>query len=82
MRVFGYIQDIHQRKSTELERARSEARLHTLIQMIPDLVWLKDPAGVYLSCNIVFEQIFGLKSEEILGKSDFDLFDIEKGEIF
>ena len=32
---------------------------HTLINAIPDLVWLKNPAGEYLACNTTFEKFFG-----------------------
>ena len=31
------------------------AMLRTLIQIIPDLIWLKDLDGVYLTCNHIFE---------------------------
>lgn len=52
--------------------ADSEARLRTLLNTIPDLIWLKDVNGVYLSCNSRFEQLYGAKEAEILGKTDQD----------
>ena len=33
--------------------------LKTLVQTIPDLVWLKDAEGVYLACNPESERFFG-----------------------
>jgi len=51
---------------------RSEAQLRTLIDTLPDLVWLKDPDGVYLSCNPRFESFFGASEQEIVGKTDYD----------
>ncbi len=49
--------------------------LKTLIQTLPDLVWLKDPDGVYLACNQRFEHFFGASETEITGKSDYDFLD-------
>jgi len=31
---------------------KSENHLQTLIQTIPDMIWLKDENGVFLSCNL------------------------------
>ena len=47
----------------ELNHQRSFAK--TLIKTIPDLVWLKDPDGVYLACSQRFEDFFGAKEKEI-----------------
>ncbi|MGL1930254.1 MAG: transporter substrate-binding domain-containing protein [Desulfotalea sp.] len=58
------------RKTKELRQ--SEAQLRTLIRSLPDLVWLKDPSGVFLSCNQRFEGLFGAKESEIIGKTDYD----------
>ena len=57
-----------------VEKALTEsgAHLYTLVNSIPDLVWLKDQNGVYLSCNTKFEEFFGAKEEEIIGKTDYD----------
>lgn len=56
-----------------LERERSF--LKTLIQTIPDLIWLKDPNGVYLACNPRFEQLFNAPEADIVGKTDYDFVD-------
>ena len=54
---------------------RERSMLRTLIDTLPDLVWLKDPQGVYLACNQRFEQFFGAREREIVGKTDFDFVD-------
>lgn len=66
--------DISERKQAEANLVRSELRLRTLRDCIPDLVWLKNTDGVYLSCNPPFERFLGCKEEQILGKSDNDFF--------
>ncbi|MEL4897361.1 bifunctional diguanylate cyclase/phosphodiesterase [Crocosphaera sp. Alani8] len=43
-----------------------------IINTLPDLIWLKDPNGVYLSCNNRFQDFIGASEEEILGKTDYD----------
>jgi PAS domain S-box-containing protein len=62
--------------------ASSEARLRTLLNTIPDLVWLKDPDGVYLACNPRFERLYGACEADILGKTDADFVPIELAEFF
>ncbi|WP_163340778.1 PAS domain-containing sensor histidine kinase [Desulfopila sp. IMCC35008] len=61
---------------------KSENQLNTLVQTIPDLVWLKDEHGVYLSCNLKFERFFGAKQTEIIGKTDYDFVDTELADFF
>jgi len=61
---------------------REESRLRTLVQTIPDLVWLKDRYGVYLQCNGMFERFFGAKEADIVGKTDFDFVDGELAQFF
>jgi PAS domain S-box-containing protein len=50
----------------------SETQLRSLFDAIPDLIWLKDPNGVYLACNHAYERRYGAPSEGIIGKTDFD----------
>ena len=47
-------------------------RLQTLMATLSDLIWLKDPQGIYLSCNHAFERLYGVKQADLVGKSDYD----------
>ena len=67
--------DITEQKRMEKKIHESEQRLQTLLDTIPDLVWLKDPKGVYLSCNTSFLEFLDLSEVEIMGKTDYDLFE-------
>jgi len=69
-------------KRTEEALSESEAHLRTVIYTIPDLVWLKDPDGVYLSCNSKFERFFGAKETDIVGKTDYNFVDKELADFF
>lgn len=64
------------------EHQRSLNYMHTLVEAIPDLVWLKDPDGVYVACNSKFERFFGSKEQEIIGKTDYDFVDKELADFF
>jgi len=82
LNVIGLVMDISIRKQTDEKLAASEARLHTLLQTIPDLIWLKDSDGVYLSCNKMFGRFFGARETDIIGKTDYDFVDRELGDFF
>ncbi|MDO9053271.1 MAG: PAS domain S-box protein [Gallionella sp.] len=56
--------------------------LKSLVSTIPDLVWLKDPDGVYLSCNPRFEKLYGHSEQEIAGKTDYDFVDKALADFF
>jgi PAS domain S-box-containing protein len=49
--------------------------LRALIHALPDLVWWKDPEGVFLGCNPKFERLVGMAQSDIVGKTDYDLVD-------
>ena len=78
----GYTMDITERKQAELALAKERAFLKTLIQALPDLVWLKDPAGTYLACNPRFEAFFGASEQQIVGHSDYDFVERELADSF
>jgi PAS domain S-box-containing protein len=80
--VGGIVMDVTERVRTEQDLATNRARLQTLLDTIPDLVWLKDPDGIYLACNRRFEDLFGAKEEAIIGRRDQDFVDADLAEHF
>ncbi|WP_101047355.1 PAS domain-containing hybrid sensor histidine kinase/response regulator [Macromonas nakdongensis] len=68
------------RRTGELDAER--VALLSVINAIPDLVWLKDVHGRYLSCNHRFEQLYGATEQALRGKSDFDFVDAEQANFF
>jgi len=61
---------------------RERSMLRTLIDTLPDLIWLKDAKGTYLACNHRFEQFFGASERQIVGKTDYDFVDKELADFF
>jgi diguanylate cyclase (GGDEF)-like protein/PAS domain S-box-containing protein len=63
-----------------MELESEQAQLRTLVESSPDMIWLKNVAGVYLACNQQTAAVFGRPREAIIGKSDEDLFDAADAE--
>ena len=76
------VTDITEIKRKEQELEIEKSQLRALINTIPDPVWLKDLDGVYLICNSVFENLFGAKESEIIGKTDYDFVDKKTADSF
>lgn len=70
---------IQQTKDMYLEQKN---RLSSIIEFIPDLLWIKNIEGEYLVCNKRFEDFFGEKEENIIGKTDYDFVDKELADFF
>jgi len=58
------------RKRTEEALRETNARLNTLLETIPDVIYFKDAQGRNLVVNESFEQLAGMEEEEIIGKTD------------
>ena len=75
-------EEFKERRLAEEAFGKSEIHLRTLIKTIPDLIWMKDQDGVYLMCNSRFEDFFGAKEKEIIGKTDYDFVEKEQADFF
>lgn len=80
--IYGVLQDISTAREAMTRLEESENRLRTLIETIPDLVWMKDPEGKYLVCNPRFEQFFGAPQARIVGSTDYDFVSPELADFF
>ena len=57
--------------------------LSNIMESVPDLVFLKDKAGVYLDCNQAFCALVGKSSaDDVQGCRDADLFNAEQTSVF
>ena len=74
--------DIEERKRVEADLARQTSLLSGLLHSIPDLIFFKNQNGIYLGCNPEFSRFVGRPQDEIVGRSDFDLFPAELAEFF
>ncbi len=74
--------DITERKQAEEKIRNQSALLNSLLDSIPDIIFYKDVHGVYLGCNPPFAEFVGRPKEEIIGRTDYDLFDQEIADFF
>lgn len=67
-------QDVTEQR--ELLREASDQRnfLNSVVNYSPSVIYAKDLEGRYLLANSEYERIFGLSREQIIGKTDYDLF--------
>jgi PAS domain S-box-containing protein len=73
IKTYGVNQDITERKRAEETLAAERNLLRTLIDALPDLIYVKDAGGRFLLNNASHIEALGAKSqEEIVGKTDFD----------
>lgn len=67
----------------QVQRFRdSEERFRILVNTIPDYIWLKDPNGVFLSCNKMFCALLNLYPDEIIGRTDYDFWSESLADFF
>ena len=78
--VLGIDRDITDRKRVEDAIRRERSLLRTLIDNLPDVVYVKDAAGRKIVANRVDVELIGAASEaDVLGKTDLELFPHEVG---
>ena len=70
-----------ERRAVAIAADRKE-RLPVLLDSVPDLVFFKDREGVYRGCNLAFAEFVGCPREEIVGRTDHNLFGREVAESF
>ncbi len=56
--------------------------LESLLEAIPVAVFFKDSTGRYIGCNEVFTRIMGVTSEEMAGKTVFELWPSAHAEVY
>jgi len=69
-------------EEAEGQLKRNNALLVSLIDSIPELIFYKDPNSVYLGCNKEFTLFLGHSKDEIIGRTDLDLFPKGLAEFF
>ena len=73
--VLGYALDIADRKAAEEQVRQSRAFSDSIIENLPALVFVKDARTLrYVRFNKAAEEMLGMTREEVLGRTEADLF--------
>jgi len=73
--VLSFAQDITEQKIQELKIRETQAFLHSIIDNIPSVIFVKDAKDLrYSLINKAAEELIDRPKSEILGKNDYDLF--------
>jgi len=73
--LWAIVRDISVRKENVRLVESEKSRLKTLLETVPEMIWLKDRQGVYLECNNNFAEFNGVKKENLIGKTDFFMYE-------
>jgi PAS domain S-box-containing protein len=77
---FGVMHEITEHKLALEAIRESENKYRTLLEHLPQKIFLKDKDSVYLSCNKNYADDLKIKPEEIVGKSDYEFYPKELAE--
>ncbi|AKQ67217.1 Histidine protein kinase AsgD [Myxococcus hansupus] len=77
----GTLSDITERTAVEAELRESQARFQAIIDAAPAAIYVKSPDGRLLMVNRFFTQQLGRSREQLLGRTDLDLFPPEQAAI-
>nr|WP_320118156.1 PAS domain S-box protein [uncultured Marinifilum sp.] len=79
---WAMVRDITSRKQAQLEIENERSHLKLVLETVPDMIWVKNKEGVYLSGNQKFLEFNNLTSNLLVGKNDFDLYPKELAELY
>lgn len=82
-RIHQYEEEIAERKRVEVEISDKEAFLSTIVENIPDMIFVKNAEDLrFVRFNQAGEDLLGYSREDLLGKNDYDLFPPGQADFF
>lgn len=80
--IVGAVQDITEQKEAQKRLQESLHQQKAILNNIPDMAWLKDIDSRYIAVNEQYLQVSGLKYEEVVGKTDLEIWDTAFAEMY
>jgi PAS domain S-box-containing protein len=82
-RFVAFLQDITERKFHMEELRRTNAFLDSIVENIPNMIFLKDARELrFVRFNRAGEALLGHSRDDLLGKNDYDFFPKEQADFF
>ena len=83
LRTHCILTDITDQKLIEENLRRSEVFISSVLENLPNMIFVKDAKDLrFLRFNKVGEELLGYRRDELLGKSDYDIFPKEEADFF
>jgi len=73
--IIGLIENITEQRNISSKLTAEQSLFLALLENIPDSIYFKDINGHYIKVNEAKAKKHGLKPEQLVGKTGFDLFD-------
>jgi len=80
--IIGAVQDVTAQKQSEEILKETLLRQTAILNSIPDMAWLKSNDGLYVAVNEQFSKSAGMDIEDIIGKTDFDIWEEKFARIY
>ena len=75
--------EIQIRRDTEEELRKTNSFLDSIVENIPDMIFLKDAGELrFVRCNKAGEDLLGYSRHELVGKRDYDIFPKMQADFF
>ncbi len=78
MTIKGHIEELTEREKTI---AKQQGQLKTIMNVTPDFITLQDRDLIYQFAGKSFCEFFNLKEEDVVGKTDFDIFSAQQADL-
>jgi PAS domain S-box-containing protein len=68
------LQDLTERRQAEVAQQEGQRQLKAILDNIPDIAWLKDKESRFIAVNEPFGRSCGFEPEDLVGKTDLDIW--------
>ena len=82
LRMIGADSDITEEKKHEAQLLAMKELYENIINSIENLLFVKNTDYIYIVCNQAFAKFVGKPHDEIVGKSDYDIFEKDVADFF
>ncbi len=80
--IQAIVRDVTDRKQAERKKQEMLETLRAFMDNSPAVIFIKDKESKYIDVNRRFEEMFGVFRDNIIGKSDYDIFPKEQSDKF